>query len=169
MLKMATFVLALSAGLFVSSLSVASNGDPGGNGKTITHTTLRSASAHAHRPHAHPHLDHSGRKRTGQASYYGKRFDHKKTASGEVLDQGKMTAASKTLPLGTRAKITNTENGKSAEVTINDRGPYKKSRILDVTAKAADKLGLKPDGVSSVEVQPLAVPQTDRQIEHPNH
>jgi rare lipoprotein A len=112
------------------------------------------------------HVDHSGRKQSGVASYYGKHFVNKKTANGERLDPEKMTAASKTLPLGTKAKVINIENGKSAEVTINDRGPYVKGRIIDVTPKAADKLGMKDEGVSPVEVKPIEVPQPDGEVKH---
>ncbi len=124
------------------------------------------APAAAGRPRPNSHVDHSGRKQSGVASYYGKHFANKKTATGERLDPGKMTAASKTLPLGTKAKVTNVENGKSAEVTITDRGPYVKGRILDVTPKAADELGMKSDGVSPVEVKPIEVPQPDGQVKH---
>ena len=77
-----------------------------------------------------------------------------------------MTAASKTLPLGTRAKVTNMENGRSADVIINDRGPFVGGRILDVTEKAADKLGLKQEGVSKVEIKPIDVPQANGPTKH---
>ena len=73
------------------------------------------------------------------------------------MDPTKMTAASKTLPLGTVAKVTNTENGKSAVVVINDRGPLKKGRIIDVTPKVATKLGMNSQGVIRVKVQPIGV------------
>jgi rare lipoprotein A len=112
-------------------------------------------------------VDHSGQEQVGEASFYGKKFVNKKTASGQPLDPQKMTAASPTLPLGTKAEVINTETGKSVDVTINDRGPYEKGRILDVTPKAAEKLGMKADGVSEVAVKPLAVPQPDGHILHP--
>jgi rare lipoprotein A len=66
-----------------------------------------------------------------------------------------MTAASRTLPLGTVAKVTNQKTGQSVAVEVNDRGPYAKGRILDVSEKAATRLGMKHDGVAPVKVQPL--------------
>jgi len=104
-------------------------------------------------------------KQKGAASYYGKHFTHKKTASGQPLDPSKKTAASKTLPLGTKAEVVNKENGKSTEVVVTDRGPYVKDRIIDVTPKAAEELGMKKEGVTEVEVKPVDVPKTKEQQE----
>lgn len=102
-------------------------------------------------------------KQQGVASYYGKHFAHKKTASGVPFDPSKKTAASKTLPLGTKAKVVNKRNGKSTQVVVTDRGPYVKDRIIDVTPKAAEDLGMKKDGVTEVEVKPVDVPKTKEQ------
>ena len=107
---------------------------------------------------ANPKLDHSGKARKGKASYYGRQFYRKKMANGKHLNPDKHVAASKTLPLGTVAKVTNLNNGKSDVVTIEDRGPYVKGRIVDVSPKAAEKIDLKKDGVAPVEVKPLVVP-----------
>jgi rare lipoprotein A len=107
---------------------------------------------------AKPKLDRSGKPRKGKASYYSRRFYGKKMADGKPLNPNKDVAASKTLPLGTVAKVTNLETGKSDVVTIEDRGPYVKGRIVDVSPKAAEKIELKKDGVAPVEVKPLAVP-----------
>lgn len=95
---------------------------------------------------------------TGVASYYARPLAGKPTASGEPHKPNALTAASRTLPLGTTAKVTNTENGKSVVVEVNDRGPYAKNRILDVSRKAASHLGFKHDGVAQVAVQPLRAP-----------
>ena len=95
---------------------------------------------------------------TGQASYYGREFAGKPTASGEPFRPEELTAASRSLPLGTTAKVTNLETGKSVTVEVNDRGPYEKGRILDVSRKAAEHLEMKADGVATVQVQPKAVP-----------
>lgn len=95
----------------------------------------------------------------GKASYY--RPAGKITASGHPARPQALTAASKTLPLGARAKVTNVETGKSVRVTITDRGPYAKGRILDVSPKAAEKLGMKDDGVAPVKVKPESVPAKD--------
>jgi rare lipoprotein A len=73
-------------------------------------------------------------------------------------------AASKTLPLGTKAKVTNLKNGSSAVVEIRDRGPYVQNRIVDVSPKTADQLGLKKDGTAPVEVKPVEVPQSDGSV-----
>jgi rare lipoprotein A len=104
-------------------------------------------------------------KQSGGASYYGKHFAHKKTASGQPLDPDQKTAASKSLPLGTKAEVTNKENGQKTEVVVTDRGPYAKDRIIDVTPKAAEALGMKKDGVTEVEVKPLDVPKNKQQVQ----
>jgi rare lipoprotein A len=89
----------------------------------------------------------------GEASFYGKGFHGKKTATGERFDQNKMTAASRELPLGTVATVTNKENGKEVEVEINDRGPYAEGRVLDLSQGAAEKLDMIKDGVEDVRVE----------------
>jgi rare lipoprotein A len=99
---------------------------------------------------------------TGVASYYGPEFAGKPTASGEPHRPEALTAASRSLPLGTTAKVTNTETGQSTAVEVNDRGPYAKNRILDVSPKAAEHLGMKDDGVAKVQVQPLRGPSADK-------
>lgn len=108
-----------------------------------------------------PKLDRSGKARKGEASYYGKKFHHKETADGSKLDPQSNMAASKTLPLGTKAKVTNLETGKSAVVEIADRGPYVEGRIVDVTPKVADKLDMKEDGTAPVVVKPLVLPKEE--------
>ncbi|WP_207460413.1 septal ring lytic transglycosylase RlpA family protein [Azospirillum sp. SYSU D00513] len=92
----------------------------------------------------------------GEASFYGKGFHGKKTATGERFDQNKATAASRELPLGTKATVTNQENGKSIDVMINDRGPYVDGRVIDLSQGAAKKLDMIEDGVAPVRVE--AVP-----------
>jgi rare lipoprotein A len=91
-------------------------------------------------------------KQQGLASWYGDNFQGKKTASGEIFDQNEMTAASKTLPLGTTAKVTNIETGKSVTVKVNDRGPYVGNRVMDLSKAAAQKIDLKKSGVSKVKI-----------------
>jgi rare lipoprotein A len=105
------------------------------------------------------HIDHSGRKQKGKASYYANHFAGHKTASGKPFHAGSNMAASKTLPLGTTAKVTNAQNGKSVEVKIEDRGPYVDGRIVDLAPEVANKLEMKKSGVTPVEVAPIAVPQ----------
>lgn len=89
---------------------------------------------------------------TGTASYYGREFSNKPTASGERFDPSKLTAAHPSLPLGSRVSVTNTKNGRSVTVRINDRGPYVGGRIIDLSEAAAKKLGFKNDGLAAVTV-----------------
>ena len=109
------------------------------------------------RPH-HPHIDTSGRPQTGVASYYGNYAAGRRTASGARFSPDRLTCASRTLPLGTRARVTNTKTGKSVQVTVTDRGPFVGRRILDVSPRAARRLGMMVSGVSVVTIQPLYVP-----------
>jgi len=92
----------------------------------------------------------------GTASWYGGRFHGRKTASGEVFDKSKLTAAHPTLPLPVIAKVTNLSNGRSVKVRINDRGPFAHGRIIDVSRAAATELGFIGDGVAKVRVQVIA-------------
>ncbi len=96
------------------------------------------------KPVANPALDHSGRKRVGKASFYAKMFHGRKMANGKRMDPRDDNAASKTLPLGTTAKVTNLETGRSAVVTIEDRGPYVKGRIVDLSPATAQSIGITP-------------------------
>ena len=91
----------------------------------------------------------------GTASWYGPRFHGKKTANGEVFNQNKLTAAHRTLPLGTTVEVTNVTNGKSVEVKINDRGPYVNGRVIDLSRAAAVRLGMKDAGVAKVQIEVL--------------
>jgi rare lipoprotein A (peptidoglycan hydrolase) len=88
----------------------------------------------------------------GIASYYGKKFHKKLTANGETFNMYKVSAAHKTYPLGTKVKVTNLENGKSIKLFINDRGPYAKGRILDLSYKAARKLDFVNQGTTKVRI-----------------
>jgi len=106
-----------------------------------------------------PALDLSGKKRVGKASFYAQMFAGRKMADGNHMDPQDDNAASRTLPLGTTAKVTNLETGKSAFVTIQDRGPYVDGRIVDLSPATAREIGIsKRQGVARVEVSPLAVP-----------
>lgn len=112
----------------------------------------KSSSAQKKKPH---------RSQRGEASYYGKEFFGRKMADGTKMDPDSNIAASRTLPLGTVAEVTNLENGKSEVVEIRDRGPYVAGRIVDVTPKTAENLGFKEDGVAPVVVKPLDFPKKD--------
>jgi len=89
----------------------------------------------------------------GWASWYGKDFHGRRTASGAVYDMYQLTAAHKTLPLGTSAMVTHLDNGKSVLVTINDRGPFVRGRIIDLSYAAAQALGMVEEGVAKVRVE----------------
>lgn len=91
----------------------------------------------------------------GQASWYGANHHGKKTASGERFNQNALTAAHRTLAFGTRVKVTNTLNNKSVTVRINDRGPYSKGRIIDLSRAAANKIDMINSGVAPVRMQVL--------------
>ena len=97
---------------------------------------------------------------TGEASRYAKRFQGKSTANGEKFDQKKLTAAHPALPLGTKAKVTNLENGKSVDVRINDRGPYVKGRDIDLSPSAAKELEITKDGIAPVKIE-AQLPSTE--------
>jgi rare lipoprotein A len=92
----------------------------------------------------------------GTASYYGKKFHGRKTASGERFNMNALTAAHKTLPLGTRVRVTNLRNGESVDVKINDRGPYVKGRIIDLSKGAAREIGMLNAGTAKVKVEVIA-------------
>ena len=104
----------------------------------------------------------------GVASYYGDYFHGRPTASGEKYNQFALTAAHKTLPLGTILKVTNAQNNKSVYVKVNDRGPYVKGRIIDLSTKAAEILGYRNKGTCYVKIEivkPNQTPSTIQQAE----
>jgi len=121
-----------------------------------------SAPAVAAAPKPPKHLDRSGKTRVGKASYYAHRFAGRKMADGSRMDPQGNNAASKTLPLGTVAKVTNLETGQSAVVKIQDRGPYVAGRIVDLSPQTAREVGIGPkEGVAPVKVEPLLLPPPD--------
>jgi len=92
---------------------------------------------------------------TGEASFYGARHHGKKTASGERFDQNQLTAAHRTLPFGTRVQVTNLDNNKTVVVRINDRGPFNRKRLIDISHAAAEQLDMLRSGTAPVRVQSL--------------
>ncbi|HUW04906.1 MAG TPA: septal ring lytic transglycosylase RlpA family protein [Williamwhitmania sp.] len=97
----------------------------------------------------------------GNASYYGSGFHGKRTASGEVFSKNKLTAAHPTLEFGTLVKVTNLTNGKSVVVRINDRGPFSKNRIIDLSEAAAKRLDMVDAGTAMVRVETVTQQPTD--------
>ncbi len=114
--------------------------------------------------HGKAHIDHSGRKEKGIASWYGPGFVHKFMADGNRMNPHANIAASKTLPLGTTARVVNLENGKSVTVKIEDRGPFVDGRVVDVSPKVAQELKMKHRGIVPVVVKPIAVPQPNGEV-----
>lgn len=100
---------------------------------------------------------------TGEASWYGPGFHGKKTASGERYNQNAFTAAHKTLPFGTRLKVTNLNNGLSTTVVVNDRGPFKKGRIIDLSNAAAKKINMIGTGTARVRIKSIGSSNVSQQ------
>jgi len=94
-----------------------------------------------------------GARETGVASYYAHKYHGRTTASGERFDMNDLTAAHKTLPFGTRVRVTNLDNGKSVTVRVNDRGPFVKGRVIDLSLAAAKKVDMVHAGLANVEVR----------------
>ena len=97
----------------------------------------------------------AGGSETGKASYYGDRHHGQRTASGERFDQNALTAAHRTLPFGTRVRVTNLNNERSVVLRINDRGPFVRGRVIDVSRAAAVRLDMLRAGVVPVRVEAL--------------
>ena len=143
-----TFAIAMAG--FSSGVSLAAANDP----------AKQSVS-----PTPPQKLDHSGHKRVGKASFYAKKFAGRKMANGKRMNPHGTNAASKTLPLGTKARVKNIETGQSTVVNIEDRGPYVKGRIIDLSPSTAEKIGIdRKEGIGTVEVAPIAVPQPDGSV-----
>ncbi|WP_314244409.1 septal ring lytic transglycosylase RlpA family protein [Empedobacter tilapiae] len=98
-------------------------------------------------------VEKAGNKISGIVSWYADKFHGKKTSSGELYNKNNFTAAHKTLPFGTKVKVTNTNNGKSVVVKINDRGPHTKSRLLDLSKAAFSSIGSTNSGTLNVEME----------------
>ena len=99
---------------------------------------------------------HIQRVQSGRASWYGPGFHGKVTASGETFDETALTAAHKSIPLGSKARVTNVTNGNSVKVKINDRGPFAQGRIIDLSRAAARALGILETGIAIVRVELVA-------------
>jgi rare lipoprotein A len=109
----------------------------------------------------HPVKNVSAYDQTGIASWYGRDFDGKLTANGEHYDMHALSAAHTTLPMPTLVRVTNLENGRSVVVRINDRGPFIKNRLIDLSYAAARQLGYEQQGTARVRVQTLDLPASD--------
>ena len=92
----------------------------------------------------------------GNASWYGPKWHGKTTSNGETFNKNKLTAAHRSLPFNTKVVVTNLKNNKSVVVRINDRGPFKPGRIIDLSEEAADKIGSKKEGIAYVKLRVLS-------------
>ena len=150
-------VLAISViqGCSISGIpdsSLQSRSDPGGTlGSGVT-----------------PRSDSPANVYVGAAPWYGPGFNGKKTASGEIFDETKLTAAHKSIPLGRKVRVTHLGNGKSVEVLINDRGPYVAGRMIDLSHAAAKALGMVHYGIAEVQVELLSEPCAVENGKSPN-
>jgi rare lipoprotein A len=111
--------------------------------------------ASRHAPAARRAVTVSAAPATGEASFYAARFQGRPTASGERFDNNQLTAAHRTLPFGTKVRVTNLSNGRSVVVRVNDRGPYARGRIIDLSEAAARRIDMVRAGVARVRVEPL--------------
>ena len=107
------------------------------------------------RPAPRPTAKPTGATQTGIASYYAHKYHGRRTASGEVFDMHALTAAHRSLPFGTRVRVTNLANGRSLVLRINDRGPFVRGRIIDVSLRAAKDLGFFVQGTTRVRLEVL--------------
>lgn len=143
-LRVATIVFAAATSIAAAGASAASSS------AAPSEAPSPAASAAGETPPLAP-----GWHQQGRISYYGKRFDSRPTASGEPFDPDAMTMAHPTLPLGSIVRVKNLRNGCSVELRVNDRGPYEKGRIADVSRAAAKKLGMFRRGVTRARIELL--------------
>lgn len=125
---------------------------------------------------AKPHADHETLRikrigdevvmeQRGKATYYADKFHGRLTATGVRYDQNQLTAASNVMPMGSRVKVTNQRNGRSVHVVINDRGPHAgRGRVIDLSRRAADELGMRKQGVAAVTIEAKPSDQLTRNL-----
>ena len=152
---MSTFRLATLAAAFALLCAATSTFAEAGRRDHAARHRHRGHSAQQPRSKPEPHV---GQDQRGTASVYAGRFHGRQTADGTRFDAGSDTAASKTLPLGTTARVTNLETGKTATVQVRDHGPRRRDRIIDVSPGTAGALGMDRKGTAPVAVTPIAPP-----------
>jgi rare lipoprotein A len=158
--KMATVFVACGVGTCAGlSSMVVSAAAPVATQQTAALTSEAVPNEPMTEPGVKHKLDRSGQRQVGKASFYASRYGGRKMADGTPMQLHSNNAASLTLPLGTTATVKNLQNGKSAVITIRDRGPYIKGRIVDLSPATARSIGLTPkQGVIDVEVTPMVIP-----------
>lgn len=149
-----TILASLVVAAFAAAAGEPAGGSPPSKGDAVASRAARDRAAPVSRRAAVP------KRQVGKASFYGQEFFGRKMANGKRMDPNDDNAASKTLPLGTKARVTNLETGKSAVVTIEDRGPYVDGRIVDLSPASAQKIGLqRKQGIAPVAVTPIDTPE----------
>ena len=160
-------VLSMVAALlvFVASFLAFSHSDPGKSGIAVSERAVAAATVPAARtlveatPVRNVVRTEAAPARpagAGEASYYGNEFAGRPTANGEPFDPSEMTAAHRTLPFGSKVRVTNVRNGRTVIVRINDRGPYAKDRLIDVSQGAAQELGMMNAGTADVRLEVIS-------------
>jgi len=137
------FVFVCAAAWAASATYAADQATPTAKAGTVAHAPAKASAAGTE---------------TGLAAVYSDRLNGRKTASGKRYHRNALTAAHKTLPFGTRVKVTNAKNGKSVELLINDRGPRQSGRVLDISPAAAKALGFSRHGMAEVSVEVIGAP-----------
>ena len=155
-----TRIMAMAAGAALMVLGVATpnlspSAEAAERARTMQHQ--RAAKVQHPRPTAE-------RPQRGTASFYAQRFNGRRMANGARFDARSNSAAHRTLPLGTTARVTNLENGRTAEVKVEDRGPYARNRVIDLSPRTAQDLGMKGQGTAPVMVTPMQVPNEDQRV-----
>jgi rare lipoprotein A len=157
--SIAVFVAALLLGGLAVTATAETPSQADSSVAAVSATSAAAFTDTASPAAAKPAVDRSGVKRVGKASFYADRFGGRKMADGKIFHLHDSNAASRTLPLGTTAKVTNLETGKSAIVTIQDRGPYVGGRLVDLSPGTARAIGLSErKGLAKVAVTPIKVP-----------
>lgn len=136
-----------------AAATVSPDGVPIGPGGVYKVGSPYKVAGRTYTPRLDPNYD-----KTGVASWYGKDFNGLRTANGEVFDMNALTAAHKTLPLPSYVQVTNLENGRTLVLRVNDRGPFARGRILDVSRRSAQLLGFRGQGTAKVRVRVVAPP-----------
>jgi rare lipoprotein A len=146
------FTIALALGALVGTAASAQTSAPASSPTAMPAASAPAAAA----PAAAAPTTTGSDAMEGLAAHYSNRLEGRKTASGQIFRQSKLTAAHQTLPFGTKVKVTNTNNGRSVVVVINDRGPTQAGRVIDLTRAAAGKLAMLRAGLVPVKLEIVA-------------
>lgn len=145
---LASILPSMSLSASDTALSSINNGELMGSGSFIAATVIAANVAVGHTE-------------VGLASFYHDRFQGRRTANGDRFDQNAYSAAHRTLPFGTKVKVTRVDTGRSVVVTINDRGPFKKGRVVDLSRQAARDLDIIDQGLARVKVEIIELPTAE--------